>query len=96
MNTALARDVSISAESSELLNDDFGPTAVKRVDGNRTLVTFDCTNPEFATSRVLAAKGGIQVLRGDKLRARIADELAAIDERYASELPYIEPDGSQR
>jgi proteasome accessory factor B len=88
--------LAISAESSELLNDDFGPTAVKRVDGNRTLITFDCTNPEFAASRVLAAKGGIQVMRGEKLRARIADELAAIDERYASELAYVERDGSQR
>jgi proteasome accessory factor B len=88
--------LAISAESSELLNDDFGPTAVKRVDGNRTLVTFDCTNPEFAASRVLAAKGGIQVLRGDKLRARIADELAAIDERYTSELAFVARDGSER
>jgi proteasome accessory factor B len=78
--------LAISAESSELLNDDFGPTAVKRVDGNRTLVTFDCTNPEFAASRVLAAKGAIQVIRGEKLRARIAAELEAIDERYATEL----------
>ncbi|HEY6033429.1 MAG TPA: WYL domain-containing protein, partial [Kofleriaceae bacterium] len=77
--------LAISAESSELLNEDFGPTAVKRVEGDRTLVTFDCTNPEFAASRVLAAKGGIQVLRGDKLRARIADELAAIDERYETD-----------
>ena len=77
--------LAISAESSELLNEDFGPTAVKRVEGDRTLVTFDCTNPEFAASRVLAAKGGIQVLRGDKLRARIADELAAIEERYETD-----------
>ena len=38
--------------------------------------------PEFAASRVLAAKGAIQVARGERLRARIADELAAIAERY--------------
>jgi hypothetical protein len=31
---------------------------------------------------VLAAKGAIKVLRGQRLRARIADELAAIGEHY--------------
>ncbi len=74
--------LAIAAQAAEILNEDFGATAVKRVDGNRTLITFDCTNPEFAASRVLAAKGAVQVVRGDKLRARISDELAAIDERY--------------
>lgn len=69
-------------EAAEVANEDFGPTAVKRVDGDRTLITFDCTNPEFATSRVLAAKGAIQVLRGDRLRARIAAELELIASRY--------------
>jgi proteasome accessory factor B len=72
----------LSAEAAEVANEDFGPTAVKRVDGDRTLITFDCANPEFATTRVLAAKGAIQVARGDKLRARIVDELDAIAVRY--------------
>ena len=74
--------LAVSAEGAEVLNEDFGPTAVKRVDGERTLITFDCANPEFATTRVLAAKGAIQVMRGERLRARIAAELEAIDERY--------------
>ena len=74
--------LAILAEAAEVANEDFGPTAVKRVDGDRTLITFDCTNPEFAAMRVLAAKGAIQVTRGDKLRARIAAELDAIGERY--------------
>ncbi|MFT3694506.1 MAG: WYL domain-containing protein [Kofleriaceae bacterium] len=78
--------LAIGAAGAEILNEDFGPTAVKRVDGDRTLITFDCANPEFATSRVLAAKGAIQVIRGDKLKARIAAELAAIDERYAGDV----------
>jgi proteasome accessory factor B len=78
--------LAVSAEGAEVLNEDFGPTAVKRVDGDRTLITFDCTNPEFAASRVLAAKGAIHVARGDKLRSRIAAELEAIEERYATEL----------
>jgi proteasome accessory factor B len=74
--------LSLSAEAAEVANEDFGPTAVKRIDGDRTLITFDCTNPEFATTKILAAKGAIRVLRGDRLRTRIADELAAIDARY--------------
>jgi proteasome accessory factor B len=78
--------LAVLAAGAEVLNEDFGSTAVKRVEGDRTIVTFDCTNPEFAASRVLAAKGAIQVIRGEKLRARIAAELEAIDERYATEL----------
>ncbi len=74
--------LALSAEAAEVANEDFGPTAVKRIDGDRTLITFDCTNPEFATTKILAAKGAIRVVRGDRLRARIADELEAIDARY--------------
>jgi proteasome accessory factor B len=74
--------LAFSAAAAEIANEDFGPTAVKRQDGDRTLITFDCTNPEFAAMRILAAKGAIQVTRGDKLRARIAAELDAIAARY--------------
>jgi proteasome accessory factor B len=76
----------LSAGAAEVANEDFGPTAVKRTAGSgadaRTFITFDCANPEFATTRVLAAKGAIEVARGDKLRARIAAELDAIAVRY--------------
>ena len=74
--------LALTAEAAEVANEDFGPTAVKRIDGARTLITFDCANPEFAVSRILAAKGAIQVVRGDRLRARIAGELDAIDTHY--------------
>jgi proteasome accessory factor B len=72
----------LTLEAAEVANEDFGPTAVKRHDGDRTLITFDCANPEFAVSRILASKGAIHVTRGDRLRARIAAELDAIDGRY--------------
>ncbi|HEY5925106.1 MAG TPA: WYL domain-containing protein [Kofleriaceae bacterium] len=78
--------LAFSAEAAEIANEDFGPTAVKRVDGDSTLITFDCTNPEFAAMRILAAKGAIKVTRGEKLRVRIAAELDAISERYEVEL----------
>ena len=80
----------LTAEAAEVANEDFGPTAVKRHDGDRTLITFDCTNPEFAVSRILASKGAIQVTRGDKLRARIAAELDAIADRYGASVPSTE------
>jgi hypothetical protein len=73
------------AKAAEVANEDFGPTAVKRVDGDRTLITFDCSNPEFAVSRVLAAKGAILVLRGDRLRTRLVEELEAIGAQYAGD-----------
>jgi proteasome accessory factor B len=75
--------LAIQPDAAEVANEDFGPTAVKRVDGDCTFVTFDCVNPELATSRVLAAKGAIHVARGERLRARISGELDAIEQHYA-------------
>lgn len=75
--------LALAPEAAEVGNEDFGLTAVKRIDGDRTLVTFDCGNLEFAATRVLAAKGGIRPLRGERLRARILDELDAIEAHYA-------------
>jgi proteasome accessory factor B len=72
----------IEAEAAEVANEDFGPTGVKRHEGDRTFVTFDCTNPEFAVTKILAAKGAIHVTRGDKLRARIIEELDAVADKY--------------
>ncbi|MBX3160785.1 MAG: WYL domain-containing protein [Deltaproteobacteria bacterium] len=78
--------LALTAEAAEAGNEDFGPHAVKRVvsgpDGERTLVTFDCSNFAFATTRTLAAKGAIRLLRGERLRAHIAAELDAISAHY--------------
>ena len=74
--------LALSADAAEVANEDFGATAVKRHDGDRTLITFDCANPEFAAMRVLAAKGAIRVTRGERLRARIVTELDALGARY--------------
>ena len=85
--------LALSADAAEVADEDFGPTAVKRIvpltraigslhSGHPHAITFDCANPELAMSRVLGAKGAIRVARGDQLRARIADELDAVEERY--------------
>jgi proteasome accessory factor B len=76
--------LALTPEAAEVGNEDFGLTAVKRVDGDRILITFDCGNLEFTANRVLAAKGAIRPLRGARLRARIFDELDAIEAHYPS------------
>jgi proteasome accessory factor B len=74
--------LALSPEAAEVGNEDFGPNAVKRHDGEHMLITFDCGNFEFAATRILAAKGAIKIVRGERLRARIAEELAAIEAHY--------------
>jgi proteasome accessory factor B len=82
--------LALTPDAAEVGNEDFGLTAVKRIDGDRILITFDCSNLEFAATRVLAAKSAIRPLRGDRLRARIFDELDAIEAHYRN-LPSDEP-----
>lgn len=47
-----------------------------------TRIAFECGNPDYVTSRVLAAKGAIRVVDGARVRARILEEVAAIEEHY--------------
>lgn len=75
--------LAISADAAEIANEDFGPTGVKRQVGDKTLVTFDCGNFEFAATRILSAKGAIKIVRGERLRARIVEELESIEKHYA-------------
>lgn len=82
--------LALTPEAAEVGNEDFGLTGVKRVDGDRILITFDCGNLEFAANRVLAAKGGIRPLRGARLRARIFEELDAIETHYPPVVPVVE------
>jgi proteasome accessory factor B len=76
-------ELAIRPEAAEIANDDFGPGAVKQADGELTIVRFTCTNPDFAVSKILAAKGAIAVRTGDRLRRRVAAELEAVAGRYA-------------
>jgi predicted DNA-binding transcriptional regulator YafY len=76
-------ELELHPEAAEVVNEDFGADATRIVEGDTTLVAFRCGNPDFAVSRILAAKGAIVVRRGDRLRQRVADEMAAIADRYA-------------
>ena len=72
----------LDRDAADTANDDFGPDAVKEPRGDTTVIRFPCGNPDFAVSKVLQAKGSIVVERGDRLRRRLADELAATEARY--------------
>lgn len=77
-----AVQLEISPDAADIGNEDFGPTAVRRAEGVRLFITFDCGNLEFAASKVLAAKGAIRVVCGEQLRQRVTHELDAIAARY--------------
>jgi predicted DNA-binding transcriptional regulator YafY len=80
-----AEDVVLAfrAEAADTAHDDFGAASERTTEGDVTIVRFACTNPDFAASKILAAKGAIVVRRGDRLRRRIGEELDALVERYA-------------
>lgn len=72
----------LSALAADTANEDFGPAARRATDGGVVTISFPCGNPEFAVSRILAAKGAIVVREGARLAQRLADELAAVAARY--------------
>jgi proteasome accessory factor B len=74
--------LALTADAAEVANEDFGLTSVKRQAGDKMLVTFDCANFEFAATRILAAKGAIRIVRGERLRTRVLGELDGIGRHY--------------
>jgi proteasome accessory factor B len=76
-------ELEIRPEAADTAHDDFGASAKVETRGELTVVRFACTNPDFAVSKILAAKGAIVVRKGDRLRKRLATELDALAQRYA-------------
>src|SRR5690606_3240439 len=76
-------ELELGPEAAAVGNEDFGPGASRedQPDGS-VLVRFECGNPDFAVSRILAAKGAIRVRSGARLLQRLRDELAAVAETY--------------
>ena len=78
-------ELEIRPEAADIANEDFGIDSTRTPGkGGATVVRFACGNPEFVALRVLAAKGSVRVHAGAALRARIADELAAISAIYGA------------
>ena len=80
-------ELEIRADAAAVANEDFGPeaTRVDQPDG-AVCVRFACGNPEFAVSRILAAKGAIRVRSGARLLQRLRDELTAVADTYGAEM----------
>ena len=80
-------ELDLGPEAADTANEDFGAEASKQIekhaDGDHTIIRFPCGNPDFAASRILAAKGAIAVRVGEQLKARVDVELIAIAEHYA-------------
>jgi proteasome accessory factor B len=77
-------ELEIRAEVASVANEEFGPDAqTTKLDGGALRVRFSCGNPDFVVSRVLAAKGGILVREGDRVKRMLEDELTKIREHYA-------------
>jgi proteasome accessory factor B len=76
-------ELEIAAEAAAVASEDFGPEAARTVgpDGSVRL-RFACGNPDFAISRILAAKGAIRVLSGPRLLHRLQGELASVADHY--------------
>lgn len=79
-------ELEFKKEALDVANEDFGSSASRTdLENGSVKVRFPCGNFDFAVSKILAAKGAIRVRRGPKLRARLAAELASIQERYETE-----------
>jgi predicted DNA-binding transcriptional regulator YafY len=76
-------ELDIGAEAAAVANEDFGPDAVRTPGPDGAVrLRFACGNPDFAVSRILAAKGAIRVLSGPRLLNRLHSELASVAEQY--------------
>lgn len=79
-------ELELGPEVASVANEDFGPSARRtELDTGAVRVEFDCTNPDFAVSRVLSGKGSITVRGGKRVRERIDAELLAVRSLYAND-----------
>jgi proteasome accessory factor B len=78
-------ELEIRPEAAAVANEDFGPEATRKDQPDGAVrLRFSCGNPEFAVSRILAAKGAIHVRSGARLLQRLRDELSAVADTYQS------------
>lgn len=78
----------VSAETSWVADEDFGPgTSREPADDHGqggVVVEFECKNPDYVVSRVLAAAGALRVLSPATLRARVSETAGAVARRNAA------------
>jgi proteasome accessory factor B len=76
-------ELEIRPEAAPVANEEFGPEATRTVEADGSVrLRFPCGNPDFAVSRILAAKGALRVVSGSRLLQRLRDELVAVADHY--------------
>jgi proteasome accessory factor B len=76
-------EIELRHEALSTANEDFGNDAVREdAENDCVRIRFKSGNIDYVVSRVLAAKGGIRVLQGDRVMAALRTELQAIEELY--------------
>ena len=74
----------VKPDSSHIAKEEFGAEATLTSQADKsTVVKFACGNRDYAVSRILAAKGGLEVKTGKKLKQALKTELSAIVEAYS-------------
>ncbi len=76
-------ELEIHPEAAATANEEFGSSAVRETTDGITRIRFSCGNPDFVISRVLAAKGALVIVKGERTRKLLSDELAAVRKQYA-------------
>lgn len=77
----------VSSETPWVAEEDFGPATREPAEDHGqsgTVVEFECKNPDYVVSRVLAAAGALRVLSPHSLRARVAETTTAVARRNAA------------
>ncbi len=76
-------ELEIRHAAADIANEDFGTESRReQLDDGAVRIRFPCGNPDFVVTKILAAKGAIVVREGARLRERLTDEIAAVEERY--------------
>jgi proteasome accessory factor B len=70
-------------EAANAAGEDLGKGAARTdlPDGS-IRVRFECANPDYVISRIMSAKGDIRVIEGERLAARLAAEIDAVEGHY--------------
>jgi proteasome accessory factor B len=73
----------LAEEARSIANEDFGNDATREETPNGNMrIEFECGNPDYVVSRILAAKGAIRIVEGKACKERVQAELSAIEELY--------------
>jgi proteasome accessory factor B len=80
--TPVEVELEVHPAAAALLDEDLGEATREPQDDGVVRVRFQCANSEYVVSRVLGAKGAVVLRAPASLRARVREELAALEARH--------------